>query len=360
MRAAVCREFAAPLSVEDVQIATPGSSEVLVDISACAICHSDIAYIDGAWRGQIPAIFGHEASGLVSAVGEGVSSVKPGDAVAVTLVRSCGSCFYCSRDRPHLCDATFRLDKEPPLHDAAGDEIWHGLRTAAFAEQALVHESQVSPVPANMPKSVAALLACSVVTGFGAVANTADVPAGSSVVVVGTGGVGLNSIQGAVHAGASQVVAVDLRDDKLEAARKLGATATINSASDDANVAVAALTEGRGADYVFVTVGSSRAIEQALPLLRRAGTLVIVGLPPTGDLIQFDPTEFAVQGHRILGSKMGSVRVKRDIPTLAGLYAAGQLELDQLITGTYSLDEINDAIASTRSGEAVRNVIVFD
>ena len=211
-----------------------------------------------------------------------------------------------------------------------------------------------------MPKASAALIACGVVTGFGAVTNTADVPAGASVVVVGTGGVGLNCIQGAVHAGADPVIAVDIRDDKLDFAKSLGATAAVNSATQDAPSEVAALTRGRGADFVFVAVGNARAAEASLGLLRHGGTLTIVGLPETGDLVSFDATEFAVAGMKLLGSKMGSVDVTRDVPMLAAMYGRGELELDRLITNTYCLDEINEAIASAKSGEAIRNVILFD
>jgi Zn-dependent alcohol dehydrogenase len=329
-----------------------------VDVAAVAICHSDVTYLNGSWGGPLPAIYGHEASGIVNRAGPD-TSFRPGDFVAVTLVRSCGTCRHCSAGRRHLCNTELRLNREPPLRDAAGSEIWQAMSTAAFAEQVLVHESQLAPLPDAMSVETGALLACGVVTGFGAVRNTAAVPAGSTVAVVGTGGVGLNCIQGAAHAGAGQVIAIDLRDDKLAVARTLGATATINPNSEDMVAAVRELTDGYGTDYVFVSVGSSRAIEQALPLLRRGGTLVIVGLPPTGDHIQIDPSEFAVRGQRIIGSLMGSVVVVEDIPMLADLYKAGRLELDKLITKTYAFGDINQAVASARSGEAIRNVVVF-
>ena len=347
------------MTIEEVTIDPPGPNEALVDIAAVAICHSDVTYLNGSWGGPLPAVYGHEASGIVTRVGPN-TSFKPGDYVAVTLVRSCGECFHCDMANRHLCETQLRLNRQPPLRDAAGSEIWQAMSTGAFAEQALVHESQLAMLPGDISKEAGALLACGVVTGFGAVRNTARVPAGASVAVVGTGGVGLNCIQGAAHAAAGVVIAIDLRDDKLAMARTVGATATINATATDPTKAVQDLTGGRGADFVFVSVGSSRAIEQALPLLRTGGTLVIVGLPPTGDNIQFDPSDFAVRGQRIVGSLMGSVAVKEDIPMLAELYQAGRLELDGLITATFPFERINEAVDSARSGEAIRNVVVFE
>ena len=359
MRAAVSREFGAPMAIEDIAIDSPGPNEVLVDISAVAICHSDVTYLNGSWGGQLPAVYGHEASGIVSQAGTD-AAFAPGDFVAVTLVRSCGDCFQCAHSARHLCDTPLRLNSQPPLHDSAGKEIWQAMATGAFAEQVLVHESQLARLPDAIAPEVGALLACGVVTGFGAVRNTAGVPPGAKVAVVGTGGVGLNCVQGAAHAAAGAIVAIDLSDAKLAVARTVGATAAVNAAAVDPVAAVHDLTEGRGADFVFVAVGSSRAIEQALPLLRRGGTLVIVGLPPSGDHIEFDPSDFASRGQRILGSSMGSVEVKEDIPMLAELYLAGRLELDRFVTSTFPFELINEAVDSARSGEAIRNVVVVN
>lgn len=360
MKAAVCREFGSPLSIEDVTIDGPAAGEVRIDIAACAICHSDVAYADGAWGGALPTIFGHEAAGTVVEVGAEVTSVVPGDPVVVTLVRSCGLCVYCHAGEEAMCETVFRLDAEPGLRSTTGERINQGLRAAGFAQQVVVHESQIARIPTAIPMTAASLLACGVITGFGAVTNTARVPAGSSVAVVGTGGVGLNCIQGAAYVRAAQVIAIDLNDDRLALARTLGATAAINAAGANTVDAVRELTGGGGVDYVFVSVGSAAAVETSLPLLRRAGTLVVVGMPPTGQLARIDTGDLAHQGQRILGSKMGSVRVSRDIPTLAGLYKSGELKLDELITGTYPLEDINEAVRSARAGEAARNVIVFD
>ncbi len=359
MKAAVCREFGAPLNIEEVAIGDPAAGEVRVHVAACAICHSDIACLDGAWGGPLPTIFGHEAAGTVVEVGEGVASIAPGARVVVTLVRSCGSCFYCRLGDEAMCETSFRLDANPGLRGREGELVNQGLRTAGFAQQVVVHESQLAAISEDVPMEAAALLACGVITGFGAVTNTARVPAGASVAVVGAGGVGLNCVQGAAHVGAGQVIAIDLNDAKLNLATTLGATAAVNAAKQDALAGVRELTEGRGVDYVFVAAGSATAVETSLPLLRRSGTLVVVGMPPSGQLARIDTGDVAHRGQRIIGSKMGSVRVKRDIPMLAGLYASGDLKLDELITATYALNDINEAVRSARAGEAARNVIVF-
>ncbi len=359
MKAAVCREFGAPLVIEDVSLAPPGPGEVEVRMAAAAICHSDITYAEGGWGGTLPAVYGHEGAGVVTAVGDGVRSVGPGDHVVVTLIRSCGHCHGCLRGAPVTCDTTFPLDEHSPLTDASGHPIMQAMRTGAFAESVVVEASQLVAVPADLPFDVASLLACGVITGFGAVTNTAGVEAGSDVVVFGTGGVGLNAVQGARISGARTVIAVDLSESKLEAASRFGATHTINSRTDDVVAAVRALTDGRGADYVFVTVGAKAAFDQSYALLAKSGAVVLVGMPATGVLSEIDPSTIASMSQRILGSKMGSARIGIDIPNLVSLYRQGRLLLDELITGRYPLAEINEAMASVTRGEALRNVIVF-
>ncbi|MGI9305072.1 MAG: Zn-dependent alcohol dehydrogenase [Gammaproteobacteria bacterium] len=359
MKAAVCREFGKPLTVEDIEIAGPGPGEVGVDIKACAVCHSDIFYAEGEWGGKLPAVYGHEAAGTVNAVGDGVSSVQAGDHVVVTLVRSCGECPCCMQGYYGSCEAKFPLDRNSPLKDADGTRVVHGLRTAAFAEHAVIEASQVVPIDKGVPFESASLLACGVITGLGAVINTAKVRPGSSVVVIGTGGVGLNSIQGAALSGAKTIIAMDLADDKIEAARKLGATHGINAAGEDINKQVKALTGGRGADYVFVTVGAKPAFDQSYDLVAKGGAIVLVGMPPVGVKSEYHILTMADDSKRILGSKMGSSNIHVDIPNLVALYKQGRLKLDELVTGRYKLDDINEAFASVNRGEALRNVIVF-
>jgi len=360
MRAAVCHEFGSPLSVEEIEIAPPGAGEVSVRLTACAICHSDIAFVDGWWNGTLPAVYGHEAAGVVTGLGAGVDGLEPGDHVVVTLVRYCSSCFFCARGMPVLCETRFALDERSPLRFPDGRAIAQGARTAAFAEQVTVHASQAVPVPAEIPAASACLLACGVATGFGAVAWTADVEEGASVVVVGAGGVGINSVQAAALGGASPLVVVDVSAAKLELARSLGATHTVDPAASDVREAVLAATGGRGADYVIVTVGAVPVIEQSLRLVRRGGTTVIVGMTADGVTAPFDPGMLAHDNARIVGSKMGSVRPSRDLPALADLYREGRLKLDELVTREYPLEAINDALDDARSGDSIRNVIVFE
>ncbi len=359
MKAAICYEFGKPLVIEEIELDPPQAGEVEVELAACAICHSDIHYMDGAWGGILPAVYGHEAAGVVKTIGPGVTRVKPGDRVVVSLIRSCGKCFYCAQGHTYMCEATFPLDSESRICTQAGQPLHQAMRTGAFAEAVVVEESQAVPIPPEMPLDSASLLACGVITGLGAVTNTAQVPTGSSVVVIGVGGVGLNSIQGAVLSGAQPIIAVDLRDNKLAAATTFGATHTINPAMQDTLETVKALTGGRGADYVFVTVGSAQAMEQGLALLHQTGALVVVGMPASGVKLQIEAANFAGATRRILGSKMGSTRLGVDIPRLVALYQQRRLKLDELITARYPLAKINEAITAVKQGDALRNVIVF-
>ncbi len=359
MRAAVCHRFREPLTVEEVELDGPAEDEVTVRVSACGVCHSDISFIDGAWDGALPAIYGHEVAGIVTETGPGVESVRAGDHVVVTLVRTCGYCFFCLRGEVTQCEGKFAIDERAVLRSPSGARIKQGLRVAGFAELVTVHSSQVVRVGADLPPESACLLACAVATGVGAVRNTAHVPAGASVVVVGAGGVGVNSIQGAALAGAGPVIAIDVSDSRLEAARKFGATDVINSRNLDPGEAVRGLTGGRGADYVFISAGSTAAIELGLKLSRRAGTAVIVGITATGVTIPVDPGEIADSARRVLGSKMGSVRPPVDFPAMAEQYRSGRLMLDELVTARFPLDKINEALDVARRGQGLRTVIVF-
>jgi Zn-dependent alcohol dehydrogenase len=237
--------------------------------------------------------------------------------------------------------------------------VAQAIRTAAFAECVVVHESQVVAIPAEMPLDSASLLGCGVLTGLGAVTNTARVAPGSSVVVIGAGGVGLNSVQGARLSGAHPIIAVDVLDAKLEAARRFGATHTLNARGADLAGEVRALTGGRGADYTFVTIGSAAAVTQALELVRRQGTVVAVGMPNRDSAAQVPVGPFVYDGKRLVGSNMGSARLHVDVPRLVALYRSGRLMLDELITGRYPLEAINPAIETMERGEALRNVIVY-
>ncbi len=359
MKAAVCREFGKPLVIEELDLTGPGPGEIRVKMAACAICHSDIIFMEGGWGGALPAVYGHEASGIVDQVGAGVANLKPGDHVVVALIRSCGGCHYCAQGHQVQCETSFPLDKKGPIAASDGSAIWQGLRTGAFAEYVTVHASQAARIPDEIPLDSASLLACGVITGFGAVKNTARMPAGAHAVVIGTGGVGLNSVQGAALGGARTVIAIDLSDEKLAASRKFGATHTVNAAKNDVAETIRSITQGRGADYVFVTVGVKPAFDSALSYLAKTGTMVCVGMPPNGVMSEYEPGNVAFLGQHIIGSKMGSARLAIDVPFLVELYQQKRLKLDELISNRYRLDRINDAVASTKRGEALRNVIVF-
>ncbi|TVR75287.1 MAG: Zn-dependent alcohol dehydrogenase [Sphaerobacteraceae bacterium] len=359
MRAAVCYEFGKPLVIEEVRLDPPETGEVRVRIAAIGICHSDIHLIRGEWGGSVPVIAGHEASGIVDEVGPGVTLVKPGDRVVVTLLRSCGRCRHCLTGSPYACATRFPIDDAGRFHTLDGQPIKHGLNTAAFAEYTVVDQSQLAVIPKFVPLDLASLLACGVITGAGAALNTAGVKFGESVVVIGAGGVGLNAIQGAQIAGADPIIAIDVLDSKLGTARDFGATHGLNPHSSDVTESVRSLTGG-GADHVLVTVGTTSAVEMAFPLPRIEGNLVLVGMPPADASARFSPFETVSSGQRILGSIMGSTRLSIDIPRMANLYRQKRLRLDELVTLRYPFDEINAAIDSSEQGEAVRNLVVFD
>jgi len=358
MKAAVCYEYNKPLVIEDLDIEKPHKGEVKVRMAATAVCHSDIHFINGDMGAPPPFVPGHESAGYVEEVSEGVTSVKKGDPVVLSLLRSCGQCIFCRTGRPNMCNAKWPLDTESRLRNKKGQAIAHGVRAATFAEYAIVDQSQVVKIPADMPLDRAALLACGVITGYGAVVNRAKVRPGESVVVIGVGGVGLNAIQGASICGAYPIIAVDRLDNKLEASHKFGSTHILNSAKvNDPIQVVKEMTGGMGADYVFVTVGSTTAIRQGLSMSGRRGMTVIVGL--STEPLSSVPMEYIDDEKILTGSFMGTTNLQADIPKMVNLYKAGVLKLDELITGRYPLDRINEAITSVQKGEALRNVIVF-
>ena len=360
MKAAVCYEFNKPLVVEDVELAATGAGQVRVRVAATAVCHSDIHDIKGEMPGTVPFVGGHETAGHVEEVGRGVKSVKPGDPVVVSLLASCGKCYYCTSGMPHLCEIKFAPPKEVWLRNSKGRPLGQKAGVAGFAEHVLVGESQVVKLPADMPLDRAALLACGVSTGFGGVVKRAQVRPFQSVVVLGAGGVGVNSIQGAAFVGAYPVIVADLLDDKMKKAMAFGATHTVNAGRKDAVAAVKQLTEGRGADFVFVTVGSIAAIKQAMAMSAPRGTTVLIGLPPVSEQLCFSPLEMIPFEKNLIGGFMGAADLKVDIPRLVTLYRAGRLKLDELVSGRYPLERINEAIRSTEKGDVLRNVIMFE
>lgn len=358
MKAAICTEFGKPFSIAEISLAPPMAGQIQVKLAACAICHSDIAYANGIWGGTLPAVYGHEAAGIVTMLGQGVSSFRQGDRVLVTLIKACGRCPSCVGGQPTSCDHTW--DAAPtPLSNADGP-LARGMNVGGFAESVVVDASQCVRLPDDIALDVASLLACGVITGIGAVVNTAKMKPGSNVAVIGAGGVGLNTIQGAALCGAARIIALDINSEKLVAAREFGATDGILANAPDVAAQVRALTSGRGVDYAFVTVGAPSVFQSAPDLLAAGGAMVMVGMTGSSDEVTYKPVNIASMNQSLLGSRMGQTVLSRDIPWLLELYRQGRLKLDELVTGRWRLDQINEAMADTKAGKARRNVIIFD
>ncbi|MCU0907630.1 MAG: Zn-dependent alcohol dehydrogenase [Rhodobacteraceae bacterium] len=358
IRAAVCHAFNEPLRIEEVDLRPPAAGEVMVRLQAVAICHSDIAFAEGAWGGTLPAVYGHEAAGTVEAVGPGVTAHAPGDRVIVTLIRSCGTCPTCATGHPVHCETPYNRDTGP-LTTTTGGTLSHGLNCGAFAEAVVVHASQLAPVPADMPPEAACLLACGVITGVGAAVNTARIRPGEVVAVIGAGGVGLNAVQGARIAGAAQIVALDRVPSKLDDAVAFGATAGLLSDTPDLRAAFRTATGGRMADAILVCTGAIAAYDGALALLAPGGRMVMVGMPHSGARSSYEPVIVAALGQALQGSLMGDSVLARDIRWMTDLWRQGRLKLEDLVSARFPLDRINDAIADTKAGTARRNVIVL-
>ncbi len=356
IRAAVCHAHGEPLSLEEVQLAPPGPGEVRVRMEAVAICASDISYADGAWGGTLPAIYGHEGVGRVVEAGDGVHRFAPGARVLVTLIRSCHACPSCATGKPAYCEEG--LHREGPISTLHGEPITQAMQCAAFAEEVVVDPSQLVEIPDAIPAASACLLSCGVITGIGAAVHAAALRPGQTAVIMGAGGVGLNAIQGARLAGCARVVAMDLSAEKLADARAFGATDTILATEDKPWRQLAEIAP-RMADAVLVCTGALPAFQTAPRLLGRGGRVVMVGMPHSGQTVDYEPVLLAALGQGVTGSKMGDAVLARDIPWLVDLYAQGRLELDALVSRRWSLGEINDAIADTRAGRARRNVLVF-
>jgi alcohol dehydrogenase len=372
IRAAVLRASGAarpyadsrPLGVETVRLHPPAPDEVLVAIKAAGLCHSDLSVIDGNRPRPLPMALGHEAAGVVEAVGAAVDDLKPGDRVVMVFMPSCRHCAQCEDGRPALCEPGAAANGKGELlaggrrlHDAAG-EVHHHLGCSAFAEKAVVSRRSLVRVPDDLTFEHAALFGCAVLTGVGAVMNTAAVRPGQAVAVVGLGGVGLASVMGALAAGAAPVVAVDLSDDKLALARSFGAVETVNAADPDAVERVRALTGG-GADVVLEMAGSARALDAAWRMTRRGGMTVTAGLPPPDAVLPVNIVQLVAEARTLKGSYIGDADPLRDVPRYVDLFRQGRLPVDRLLTKTIALDQINAAFDDLADGRTVRTVIVF-
>ena len=364
IKAAVLYEANTPLVVEPVQLDDPKDGEVLVRIGAAGVCHSDYHVMKGEWTPPLPIVLGHEAAGIVERVGAGVGRVRPGDRVILNFRPNCGWCAHCSRGEPVLCNGAdserwLLFDGTARLHTTAGQDLNHFARTASFAEYAVVPESGAVPVRDDVPLDKAALIGCSVMTGVGAVINTARVEAGSSVLVIGCGGVGLNCIQGAVLAGAERIIAVDLKANKLEYARQFGATDVLDASEGDTAARVLELTGG-GVDYAFEAIGFSKTIVDCYESTRLGGTTVVVGMAPEDDMMTIPALSLPRTEKVLRGSWYGSARPWLDLPKMVELYMGGRLQVDPLVSRTYPLDEINEAYEALDRGDVARSVLLMD
>lgn len=359
MKAAVLREVDRPLEVEEVQIDNPGPTEILVRTGATGVCHSDLHFVEGLYAIAMPAVLGHEAAGTVEAVGELVSYVKPGDRVILCLSVFCGHCERCLSGRPVLCPRTdvVRGPDDPPRLSQGDTPLTQMALLGSFSEQMLVHEHSVVKVNDDLPFEQLALIGCGVTTGLGAALNTAKVEPGSTVAVIGCGGVGLNIIQGAKLAGALRIIAVDAVETKLGMAMEFGATDVVDASGGDVDKKVRDLTDG-GVDYSFEAIGKKETAEQAFSMLRAGGTATIVGMIPQGTKIELDGPSF-LREKRIQGSSMGSNRFRTDMPRYIEFYKQGRLKLDELVTQRLKLGQVNDAFADMKQGHVARSVITF-
>jgi alcohol dehydrogenase len=354
-----------PLSVEEVSLSGPGPGEVLVEVVAAGLCHSDLSVINGSRPRPMPMIIGHEASGIVREAGQGVTDLKTGDHVVFSFVPMCGHCLPCSEGRPALCEpgATANttgtlLSGSRHFHRHDGSEINHHLGVSSYAQFTVAAQESLIRIEPDLPLEIAALFGCAVMTGVGAVVNTARVPPGNSVVIFGLGGVGMSAVMGARAAGAYPIIAVDLLDSKLELARQFGATHRVNARESDTVQAVRDLTRG-GAQFAFESVGNEKVLAQAFQATRRGGTTVTIGLPHPSKFLSLSVVTMVAEERTLKGSYMGSAVPRRDVPRYISMYQAGLLPVDRLLSRTITLDEINPAFDALARGEVLRQVVRY-
>ena len=355
-----------PLRIEEIELNPPGPGEVLIKMTAAGLCHSDLSVINGVRPRPTPMALGHEAAGIVTQLGDGVTDLSVGDLVALVFVPSCGHCLMCAEGRPALCEpgaksnvAGTLLSGARRLYGFDKNYINHHMGVSAFADHAVVSSRSCIKIDAKVSPVEAALFGCAVITGVGAVVNTAEVKPGTTVGVIGLGGVGLCAVLGAIASGARQIIAVDLQESKLQAALELGATAAINAKDPDAIEKIKELTKS-GVDYAFEFAGSVKAMENAYRMTRRGGMTVTASLPPPGDRWGLEQVNLVAEERTVKGSYVGSCIPSRDIPRYVDLYLAGKLPVNKLMGKKLSLDQINEGFDRLDSGEAMRDLIVFD
>ncbi len=354
-----------PLVIEEIDVGNPGPGEVLVEIAGAGLCHSDLSVINGSRPRIMPMVMGHEASGVVRQTGPGTVDLEPGDHVVFSFMPSCGHCVPCATGRPVMCSSGAKANAAGTLltgskrfHNAAGLELSHHLGVSAFSQFTIAAEESLVKIDPELPLDIAALFGCAVMTGVGAVFNTAQVTPGSSCAVFGMGGVGLSAIMGARAAGAHPTIAVDLLDSKLSIARDAGASHVVNASEVDAAEAIRDITGG-GADFALESVGSEKALIQAYEATGRGGTTVTIGLPHPSKMFSIPAVSLVADERTVKGSYMGSAVVQRDVPRYIGMYRAGMLPVEKLLTSTIELDQINEAFDALDRGQAVRQVVRF-
>ena len=363
VKAAVLYETGVPMVIEDVELDEPKAGEVLVKIGAAGICRSDRHFMHGDAPIALPVVLGHEGAGTVERVGPGVTSVRPGQQVILSFVPACGRCKSCIEGRSQLCDnhaatGANMYDGTCRLHK--GDQYIHHMgKVACFAEYSVVPEAGCVPIDTPVPMDKAALIGCCVPTGVGAAVTSAKVQPGSTVAVVGCGGVGLNVIMGAALMNASKIIAVDIRESQLEFAMKFGATHTVNAADQDPVAQVKELTGGKGADYTFEVFGSADTVKTAYDMAGKSSTVTVVGIAPIGTEAPLNAVDMVRMEKTVRGTYYGSTHASVEMPKLVDMYLAGKLNLDDLVVRSYSLDQINDAYDDMDKGEVGRSVIVF-
>ncbi|MGI9219610.1 MAG: zinc-binding dehydrogenase [Woeseiaceae bacterium] len=364
-RAAVLFEAGQKLEVCEVDVQDPQPGEVLIELAAAGVCHTDLHVMSGDIGTPLPAILGHEGAGIVRDVGAGVTSVQPGDHVIPLWRLSCGDCEYCNGGRPALCAVGTEVRSTGRLLDGSsrfsldGKEIKHFCGVSSFSHYSVLPEDSVLKIADDLPLELAALMGCAVITGVGSVIHAAAVKKGSAVAVFGAGGVGVNVIQGAVLAEADMIVAVDRYDSKLEQAKQFGATHTVNATDGDAAEKVRELTGGKGVDYAFEAVGLPITIQQAYDCLGKRGIAMVVGIPPAGTEVTINSSMLVYEERVLAGSLYGSAAPREDIPRIVDWYRSGKLELDKLLTNSYPIEEINEAYDALQSGETLRSVVTF-
>jgi S-(hydroxymethyl)mycothiol dehydrogenase len=357
VRGVISRSKRQPVELVDIVIPDPGPGEVVVDIIACGVCHTDLTYREGGINDEYPFLLGHEASGTVESIGEGVTNVEVGDFVILNWRAVCGQCRACKRGRPWYCFDTHNAAQKMTLTD--GTELTPALGIGAFADKTLVHEGQCTKVDPEADPAVAGLLGCGVMAGIGAAINTGNVQRDDTVAVIGCGGVGDAAIAGAALVGAKTIIAVDLDDQKLRKAREFGATHVVNAADADVAVSIRELTDGFGADVVIDAVGRPETWKQAFYARDLAGTVVLVGVPTPDMTLEMPLVDFFSRGGSLKSSWYGDCLPERDFPTLISLYREGRLPLEKFVSERIGLDGIEDAFHKMHSGEVLRSVVIL-